>query len=444
MDQSNSGTGATRRDFLKTSAAVAGAAAVTGGMFNGSVYAAGDDTVKIGLVGCGGRGTGAASQALSTSGSVKLVAVGDAFMDKAQGAVNGLKKQFKDRVEIPDDKVFAGWDAYKQVVDSGVDLVILATSPGFRPMHFEYAVAQGKNVFMEKPVATDAGGVRRVLAAAEEAKKKNLKVGVGLQRHHDPKYIETVKRLQDGELGDLILLRAYWNGDRPWVRGREALKKVKPDLTEMEYQMRNWYYFVWTCGDHINEQHIHNLDVINWVKKGPPKSAQGVGGRQVYNFPDQGEIFDHHMIEYTYGDGSVLLSECRHQPKVWNSVSEHAHGSKGYANIGSGSFDFKDGTKWKYKGANPNPYQVEHDDLFAAIRNNVAYSEAEYGAHSTMTAILGRMATYSGQQITWENAINSKVSVMPEKFAWDANPPSLPDPVTGMYAVPQPGKTKVV
>jgi len=319
-------------------------------------------------------------------------------------------------------------------------LILIATPPGFRPVHFEYAVKQGKHVFMEKPLATDASGVRKVLAAAQEAKSKNLTVAVGLQRHHQAIYLETVKRIHDGALGDLRLLRVYWNGDSPWVRGREQLAERKKEkgggpLTEMEYQMRNWYYFVWLCGDHINEQHIHNLDVANWVLKGHPVEAQGVGGRQVRTGIDNGEIYDHHMIEYTYADGTKVLSECRHQGNTWNSVSEHAHGTKAYCNIGDGTIMSPDGksTIWKYprnprnRGGEADPYQVEHDDLFAALRNNNTYSEVEYGAHSTMTALLGRMCTYSGRVIKWDDAIGAKVSYWPQQFAWDAPTPTKPD-----------------
>jgi predicted dehydrogenase len=432
-----------RRDFLKTSTALAAGAAMAGSLLSvPAVHAAGDDTIKIALVGCGGRGTGACSQALSTSGPTRLMAVADAFEDKAQGALKSLKGLHAEKVAVADDHVFHGFDAYKQAIDSGPDLVILATPPGFRSYHFEYAVSQGKNVFAEKPVATDPAGIRRFLAAAEEAKKKNLKVGIGLQRHHDPRYIETIKRIWDGEVGDLILCRAYWNDAGVWTRKRADYLKTKPDLTEMEYQMRNWYYFNWLCGDHINEQHIHNLDVINWIKKGPPVSAAGMGGRQVRTGIDNGEIYDHHMVEFTYGDGTVLLSECRHQPACLNSVSEHAHGTKGYCNVSGHAMTLTQGEGWRYKADRSekiDPYQIEHDDLAKAIRENLPYMEAEYGAHSTMTSLLGRMATYSGQMVRWDDAINAQVTIMPEKFAWDATPPSVPN-AEGRYSIPMPGE----
>ena len=432
-----------RRDILKASAIVAGTALATSFIAQ-SAHAASGDTIKIGLIGCGGRGTGAANQALSTEGPVQLVGVADAFKDRAEGAAKGLKKKFDktDRVKISDDNIFVGFDGYKKLIDSGIDLVIIATPPGFRSYHFEYAVQQGKNIFAEKPIATDAAGVRRFLAAAEESKKKNLKVGIGLQRHHDAGYIDTVKRIQDGALGDLILMRAYWNGTRPWLNARTDLMKNKPDLTEMEYQMRNWYYFNWLCGDHINEQHIHNLDVINWVMGGPPVEAQGVGGKQVDTGIDSGEIYDHHMVEYTYKNGTKLLSECRHQPKCWNSVTEYAHGTLGSATISAPhTFAMRDGSKWQTAAKGKDPYQQEHDDLFKAIRENLPYNEAVYGATSTMTSILGRMATYSGKVVKFDDALKNGPDNMAKSFAMDAEPPTLPDK-DGRYPIPMPGVYK--
>jgi predicted dehydrogenase len=426
---------------LKTSAAIAGAT-LASQFIARSAHAATGETVKVGLIGCGGRGTGAAGQALSTEGPVQLVAVADAFEDNARGGLDGLKNKFAkqpDRVKVGEDAIFAGFDAYKKLIDSNIDLVIIATPPGFRPIHFEYAVEKGKNVFAEKPIATDAAGVRRFLAAAAESKKKNLKVGIGLQRHHQAPYIDIVKRIQDGAIGDLILLRAYWNGTRPWVRPRAALMQKKPNLTEMEYQMRNWYYFNWLCGDHINEQHIHNLDVINWVMNDHPVEAQGVGGKQVDTGIDSGEIYDHHMVEFTYKNGAKMLSECRHQQRTWQSVSEHAHGTKGYADISGHSMLMRDGSKWKSDAKGKDPYQQEHDDLFNAIRNDLPYNEAEYGAHSTFTAIMGRMATYSGKIVRWNDALEKGPSIMPTEFSWDAKPPTVPDE-NGKYPIPMPGK----
>src|SRR4051812_17493162 len=326
----------TRRSFLQTSSK-----AVAGGALLGALpverFALGaspGDTLRIALVGCGGRGTGAADQALSTGPGVKLVAMADVFKDRMETSLKELANH-KDKIEVTDDHKFIGFDAYKQAI-ANADVVILATPPGFRPMQFEEAVRQGKNVFTEKPVATDAPGVRRFLAAAAESKKKNLKVVVGLQRHYDEGYRETLKRLDDGAIGDIVAMRCYWNGSTPWIKHRADLEKqCGHKLTEMEYQMRNWYYFTWICGDHIVEQHIHNLDVINWVKKGHPIRAQGMGGCEVRKGLDNGEIFDHHAVEFEYPDGSRLFSFCRHIHGCWNSVSEHVIGTKGTCDVGS-------------------------------------------------------------------------------------------------------------
>jgi len=434
----------TRRDFLKTTSV---AAAIGGGLLanlNTGAYAAGDDTLKIGLVGCGGRGSGAAAQALSTSGKTKLVAMGDAFRNQIDSSLRNIQAAVSGRpdaeVDVEESRKFVGFDAYKQVIDCGVDVVILATPPGFRPIHFAYAVEQGKNIFMEKPVAVDAPGVRQVLELARKAKEKNLKVGVGLQRHHQQAYIETIKRIHDGEFGDVRALRVYWNSGGVW-EPRATRAQCK---TEMEYQMRNWYYYNWLCGDHICEQHIHNLDVGNWVMKGYPVSANGMGGRQVRTDPKYGEIYDHHACEFTYADGTVMMSQCRHIKGCWDSVSEHVHTTKGIINPASGPELLFDGGKGaRYRGDKKNPYQVEHDDFFAAIRNSEAYNEAENGAMSTMTAILGRMCTYSGKAIHMQDALEKGLSVMPKEFGFDATPPTVPGP-DGAYPIPVPGVTKVM
>lgn len=443
----------TRRDFLRTTSTVAvggslagtfaacsttgkkaGVAAATTAVA-AKASAQNDGTLKVALIGCGGRGSGAANQALSTSGSVKLVAIADAFKDRLDGCLDNLKKQYPDKVDVAPEHQLVGFDGYKKAIELA-DVVILATPPGFRPMHFEEAIRQGKHVFMEKPVAVDAPGVRRVLAAAEEAKKKNLKVGVGLQRHHQLGYLETIERLHGGAIGDIVAMRCYWNGGGVWVRAREA------GQTEMEYQMRNWYYFNWLCGDHINEQHIHNLDVINWVKQAYPIRCHGMGGRQVRTGIDHGEIFDHHAVEYEYADGSRMFSECRHIEGCWSSVSEHVIGTKGTCDVSKHVIRGANAWKFEKEGAR-DPYQQEHDDLFDAIRNDKPFNEAEFGAKSTMTAIMGRMATYSGKVIEWDEALNSKIDLMPKVFAWDANPPTMPDK-EGRYPIAVPGKTIAV
>jgi myo-inositol 2-dehydrogenase / D-chiro-inositol 1-dehydrogenase len=271
-----------RREFLKTSSVLAAGGALAGSLsLSRSAHAAGDDTIKIALIGCGGRGTGACQQALSTAGPIKLVAMADAFADRLAQSYRQLTQSHPNKVDVPEERRFIGFDAYHKALEAGIDVVLLATPPGFRPIHFEAAVRAGKHVFMEKPVATDAIGVHRVIAAAAEAKQKNLKVGVGLQRHHEAKYVETVKRIHDGAIGDIQSMRIYWNGGAvPLFRvfPRDKLRQDSQDLTEMEYQMRNWYNFVWTCGDHIVEQHVHNIDVAHWVKNQLPVRANGMGG----------------------------------------------------------------------------------------------------------------------------------------------------------------------
>jgi myo-inositol 2-dehydrogenase/D-chiro-inositol 1-dehydrogenase len=440
--------GFSRRGFLRTSSG-----ALAGGVLLGALAperfahaAGGSDELKIALIGCGGRGSGAANQALSTyiQGPVKLVAMADVHEDRLKSSLSNLEKTHGARVDVPPERQFLGFDAFKKAIEL-CDVAILSTPPGFRPMMFEEAVRQGKHIFMEKPVASDAAGVRMVLAAAEEAKKKNWMVGVGLQRHHQAGYIETVKRLHEGAIGDIVSMTAYWNGQRPWQKKRADLEKQygRP-LTEMEYQMRNWYYFTWICGDHICEQHIHNIDVINWVKKGHPVKARAMGGREINNGgADDGEIFDHFAVEYDYEDGSTSYSYCRHQPGCWNSVSEKVVGTKGRADV-SGNKIFG-AEQWRYKaeGAPKDPYQQEHDDLFEAIRNNKEYSEAETGANSTMTAILGRMAAYSGKELEWKAALDSKIELLPKELGFDKPTPVNPGP-DGLYQRAIPGKTQVI
>ena len=438
---------ATRRDFLKTSAVTGvGAALVVPTGFSSSLFAGGDDTVKVGLIGCGGRGTGAAGQALSTNGNVKLTAVGDAFPENARGVIDAVKGGLGakgDRVQVKPENIFDGLDAYQKVIDSGVDLVILATPPGFRPIHFEYAVKAGKHVFMEKPVAVDAPGVRQVIEANKLAREKKLKVGVGLQRHHQAGYLETIKRIKDGAIGDIVAMRAYWNGGGVW----DPRKTREQCKTEMEYQVLNWYYYNWLSGDHICEQHIHNLDVCNWVAGGKdheaayPVKANGMGGRQVRTDKKYGEIFDHHFVEYEYANGSRLYSQCRHIRGCWDNVSEFVHGTKGSSNPG-GSIQSADGN-WNYSERQKDPYQVEHDDLFAAIRKGAEYNEADNGAYSSMTSILGRLCTYSGKEITWDDAIKSNVSLAPKSYAWDAETPVKAN-ADGVYPIAVPGLSRVL
>jgi predicted dehydrogenase len=425
---------------MKTSSIIVagGAAANTLSVARGA-HAFGTDTIKVGLIGCGGRGTGATIQALNTKGEVNLVAMADAFGDRLQSSFRSIQSKHGAKVDVPEDRRFVGFDAYKQVLQADIDMVILATPPGFRPLHFEAAVKAGKHVFMEKPVAVDAPGVRRVLAAAQEAKKKDLAVAVGLQRRHEVAYKETIAQLQDGAIGDINLTRCYWNGGGVWVRPRQAAQ------TELEYQMRNWYYFNWLCGDHITEQHIHNLDVMNWLKNDFPVEANGQGGREVRDGIDHGEIFDHHFVEFTYADGSKMYSQCRHIRNCWNSVSEAAHGSKGNCDISGGKiYDLSGEMTWNTEGSRSG-HQQEHHDLFEVIRRGERPMEAEYGAKSSMTSILGRMVTYSGKKILWEDAINSNIKLadVDSFHSYEDEAPVQPND-EGRYATPIPGKSQVV
>jgi myo-inositol 2-dehydrogenase/D-chiro-inositol 1-dehydrogenase len=424
-----------RRDFLKASAMIAGGTMLSSIPLMG--HSSVNDTIKIALIGCGGRGTGAASQALSTKFNLQLVAMADAFKDRLDESYKDLSEKFKDKVNIPEEHKFVGFDAYAKAI-ALADVVILATTPGFRPTHFEEAIKQGKHVFMEKPVAVDAPGIRKVLATAEEAKRKKLNVVVGLQRRYQLNYRETIKRIQDGAIGDIVSGQVYWNSGGVWVRPR------KPEQTEMEYQMRNWYYFNWLCGDHIVEQHVHNIDIANWVKGSYPVSIQGTGSQAWRKGKDYGEIYDNHAVELTYADGSVIYSQCRHFEGTSNKVDETFQGTKGRTFLSASNA----GKLWDHQGnliynhptkGQANPYQTEHDELFESIsKGEYKHWDAEYGAKSTLTGIIGRYATYSGQVIKWDDALNANNSLMPETLTWDAKPKILPDE-NGLYPVAQPG-----
>lgn len=432
-----------RRDFVKSSSLAAGGLFLSSLPVDAGAYAGGTATIKVALVGCGGRGTGAARQALSTGEGVQLVAMADAFRDRLDESLETLNKVFEDdqqKLNVPEEHKFVGFEAYKKAI-ALADVVILATPPGFRPIHFEAAIDAGKHVFMEKPVATDAPGVRKVLEAGKKADANGLNVVVGLQRHYQNSYREVIKRVRDGRVGDIVSGQVYWNSDGVWVRPRQHHQN------EMEYQMRNWYYFVWLCGDHIMEQHIHNIDVANWFIGEYPVSAQGMGGREVRTGPEHGQIFDHHFVEFTYPSGAVISSQCRHQPGTMSRVAEFFQGTRGTIDTSGdrGIIKSWDGeTLYDHNAeTDPNPYQQEHDELFAAIRNGNHINDTEYGAKSTMTALLGRMATYSGKVISWDEALNSQKSELPDEFGWEVAPPVIPGE-DGEYPVPVPGETEVL
>ncbi|TWU23906.1 Inositol 2-dehydrogenase [Novipirellula galeiformis] len=434
-----------RRGFLKGGGIILAGGAIAGAELGvaRAAHPFGSDSIKIGLVGCGKRGTEAALDALRThGGEVKLVALADVFENNLQSAYRSLKGKHPSQVDLHDRR-FVGLDAYKQVMASDVDVVILATPPGFRPLQFEAAVQAGKHVFMEKPVATDAVGVRRVLAANQIAIEQGLSVAVGLQRRHEVRYRQCIERIQDGAIGEIMFARAYWNGAGVWVRPRTQ------DQTELEYQLRNWYYFNWLSGDHIVEQHVHNLDVINWLMKSHPIEAQGQGGREVRDGIDHGQIFDHHMVEYTYAGGARMLSQCRHMQGCRTSIGEFAHGTQGSADLANAILrDSRGNVIWQSDAdrRDTNGYAQEHTDLFTALRRGETIHEGEYGAHSTMTAIMGRMATYSGKVIRWDDAIGSEIELAntAAMHSLADAAPVIPD-AQGRYPVPIPGgKTKIV
>ncbi|NIG52356.1 Gfo/Idh/MocA family protein [Chitinophaga sp. Cy-1792] len=432
-----------RRDFVKQTSLIAGGLMAAPILSKAASFSGSGEVIKIALIGCGGRGTGAATQALSTKENVQLVAMADAFPDRLSDSYNNIKEALGDkasRVAVPESNKFTGFDAYKQAI-ALADVVILATPPGFRPIHFEEAVKQGKHIFMEKPVATDPAGIKRVLDAAAVAKTKKLNVVVGLQRRYQNSYRELYKRFLDGMIGNIVSMQVWWNQGDLWVKPR------KPGYTEMEYQMRNWYYFNWLCGDHIVEQHIHNIDVGNWFKGETPVTASGMGGRAIRTGKEYGEIYDHHFVEYRYADGVVMNSQCRHWKNATSKVDEEIVGTKGRIYCDRAQIvDHKGKVLYQYdkKAKENNPYQTEHDELFAAIaKGEYKFADAERGAQATFSAIIGRMATYSGQIIHWDKALDSGLDIHPATYAFDAKPPIVPD-ADGFYPYAKPGITKYV
>jgi len=433
-------TNASRRDFLKGTTVAAGVAVAGQIPIARMAHAAGSDVIKAVLIGCGGRGNGAVENSLDADPGIKVIAVADAFEEKAQGTAKRLREKRADRVDLPDDRVFSGLDAFDKAIAAGADLIITATPPGFRPMIYAAAIAAGKHVFMEKPCCVDAPGYKKLMEANQMAEEKGLKVGVGFQRRHTPQYVETIKRIHDGAIGNLTLLRAYWNGGGIWNRPR------KEGATEMEYQVDNWYHFCWLSGDNICEQHIHNLDVCNWAwakdgdeKLAHPVEANGMGGclqRYLGGNKGTGQIFDEHFVEFTFADGTKMYSQCRHIPNTFGSVSEAAHGVKGESNCNGW---IKGETEWRYEGPGANSMVQEHKDLIEAIRQDKPYNEGWRGASSSMTAVLGRLATYSGKIVKWDDAVAKGKSEFPERLAWDAPAPVNKD-ANGDYPIPMPGQ----
>jgi myo-inositol 2-dehydrogenase / D-chiro-inositol 1-dehydrogenase len=397
----------TRRDFLKTAttAALATAIAPATTAFAGA-RAAGSDAIRIGLIGCGGRGTGAIEDALSSGAAgVTLVAMGDLFPDRLAASRDRLREKFANAIDVPADRSFTGFDAYQKVLSSDVNYIVLATPPGFRPLHLGAAVAAGKNIFTEKPVAVDGPGIRTVLDLHEQARAKGLGIAAGTQRRHQTGYLETMRRIHDGAIGNLLSARCYWNQGFLWKKDRQ------PEWSDAEWQIRNWLYFTWLSGDHIVEQHVHNLDVVNWAMGTHPVRANGLGGRQVRTSPEYGHIFDHFAIDYEYANGATLMSQCRQIEGCDKSVSEALVGDKGACQ--GDKYTITGAQAWRFEGRDNRPYVQEHADFIASIRAGKPYNELKTVAESTLTAIMGRMSAYTGKVVTWEQALESKEQLMP-------------------------------
>ena len=409
----------TRRDFMKTSATAASSAALFSALGTNFAHAQGSDLIKVGVIGCGGRGSGAAANVLEgaqiAGAKAEIYAVGDVFEGQAQ--------RLGQRQKVQRERVFAGLDNYKEVIGSGVDMVVLATPPGFRPMHFKAAIDAGKHVFFEKPVAVDPTGIRTVLEASEQASQKGLAVVTGTQRRHETNYTETIKRLHDGEIGDILHMSVYWNGGGIWSRRR------RPDQSDAEYQINNWYHYIWLSGDQICEQHIHNIDVANWVLNSHPVSAYGMGGRQVRKEP--GQIWDHFAIEYEYPNGARVMSMCRHWGQSDDNVSEFAIGTKGTANPG-GWIRTNDGKRQTFRQERSG-YVQEHADLIKSFIDGKPLNEGKQVAYSTLTAIMGRESCYTGRKITWDQALNSKLDTFPKNLTLKSSLPEPPVPMPDKY-----------
>jgi predicted dehydrogenase len=426
---------ASRRDFVKASAAAGVVATVS----TAGAFAAGNDSIKVGLIGCGGRGTGAVRNILQAeqvingnNGKVEIVAVGDVFKDRAEGAVRTFKTgrdyaPFAANVKVTPETTFDGLDAYQRVLNAGVDLVILATPPGFRPLHLEAAVRAGKNIFCEKPVCVDAAGARKVYGLVEESKKRNLAIVAGTQRRHQKGYVETIKKIQDGAIGDVVTARCAWNNNGIWFHARQ------PGQSDATYQLRNWYHFLWLCGDHIVEQHVHNLDVINWVMNDHPIRAVGMGGRAARPAGEPGtagQIWDHFAVEYEYKNGVRMYSYCRHLPGD-NDVSETVFGNKGTSRVSSYLVGREQvGTDDR------DPYVQEHIDLLNSNRAGRPLNELKNVTDSTFTAILGRNASYACKNLKWEDALAADEDTMPKNLTLASALTTTPAPIPGSWRLP--------
>ena len=431
-DSQSSSVPSTRRDFLRRSTATAALGAL---IIPRGVHADGDggETLKLGLIGCGGRGEGAVIDALSADPQVELIAVGDAFADRAQACVERLRQhaQLGSRIKVPAEHVFPSggpdFDSYKHVIDSGVDVVILATPPHFRPEHLAYAVEKGKHTFVEKPVGVDVPGIKRVQETCVLAEKKGLAVVSGLVWRADLGVIETVKRIRDGAIGEILAIQSSYNGGTLWHRGDE------PKWSRMEYQMRNWLYYTWLSGDHICEQAIHSLDKVGWLLgDASPISAVGMGGRQQRTDKKWGHIFDHHSVVYDYPNGVKCFFTCKQQDNTANFVDEIVIGTKGRAQVLGKQIDGEQ--KWRYRGPGADPFKEEHKNLFTGIRSGKPLNQGGYMCNSSLVAVMGRHCTYTGQQWTWDKLMASTEALGPGKYQW-GDVPEPPVAIPGAASV---------
>ncbi len=421
-----------RRDFIQRSTAGLVGGAVLGSLSNvPKVHAAGDETLKIGLIGCGGRGSGAAVNAMNADPNVKLTAMADLFEEYLDRGRRNIQRSAEnagmaEKFAVDDDHCFTGFDAYRNVIESDVDVVILAAPPHFRPRHLAAAIEAGKHVFCEKPVAVDGPGIQRVLETARQAKEKNLSIVSGLCWRYDYGVRETVKRILDGAIGDLVAIHTNYLTGTLWQRVRQ------PDWTEMEYQLRNWLYYTWLSGDHIVEQHIHSLDKAVWLMNDElPERCFGLGGRQVRTDPAFGNIYDHFAVCYEYPSGLKVFAYTRQMSQCHNETEDFVYGTQGTAALLGHKIQGKD--EWQYNGPKPSMYDVEHKELFEGIRSGNIINNGIYMARSTMMAIMGRMACYTGELIEAEKALQSTEDLRPEKYEFgDVKIP----------AVAMPGKTK--
>jgi predicted dehydrogenase len=432
---SNNSSNKTRRDFLKTSTSLAVGATLAGTFAAPcAVHAGVSESLRIGLIGCGGRGTAAAQNALDASKDNVLVAMGDAFDDKLRSSLNQLRRdeKQKDRVQVDDDHLFSGFDAYAHVIDSGVDVVILATPPHFRPQHLAYAVEQGKHAFVEKPVAVDAPGVRSIIETCEKAEQKGLAIVSGLCWRYHPAVRETVQRIvEDKAIGDIVAIQSCYNAGTLWHRGDN------PDWSRMEYQVRNWLYFDWLSGDHICEQAVHSLDKTAWLQGDiHPVRAFGMGGRQQRTGSEFGNIFDHHTVFYEYPENVRVYFTCRQQQDCTNFTDEVVLGTKGQARVLEFRIEGENPWQAGREDAKADMFTIEHEHLFKSIRDGKPINNGHYMANSTMLAVMGRMCTYTGQELTWDQCFSSQEHLGPAEYAWNDNVPAC--------KVAIPGRTKLV